>query len=116
MSGGVEFLSPAQCTYEVKNCKCKTCFRFQGPPSLRQFDADEFLKSLDHSGPQLTSGVKGDWEGLYKRFFRSNNFEGWYYNRQYEVNQKIQVLHMEALCQAVSFLRQVFNVKWNILF
>ena len=112
----MEFLSPAQCTYEVKNCKCKTCFRFQGPPSLRQFDADEFLKSLDHSGPQLTSGVKGDWEGLYKRFFRSNNFEGWYYNRQYEVNQKIQVLHMEALCQAVSFLRQVFNVKWNILF
>ena len=88
---------------------------FQGPPSLRQFDADEFLKSLDHSGPQLTSGVKGDWEGLYKRFFRSNNFEGWYYNRQYEVNQKIQVLHMEALCQAVSFICQVFNVKWNIL-
>lgn len=72
----------------------------KGPPSLRQFDSDEFIKTLDHSGPQLTSGVKGDWEGLYRKFFRSHNFEGWYYHRQYEVNQKIQALHMEALCQA----------------
>lgn len=72
----------------------------KGPPSLREFDADEFIKTLEQAGPNLTSGVKGDWEGLYRRFFRSNNFEGWLYHRQYEVNQKLQVLHMEALCQA----------------
>ncbi|KAK3609536.1 hypothetical protein CHS0354_007340 [Potamilus streckersoni] len=72
----------------------------KGPPRLRPFDPEEFLKSVDHSGPQLTSGIKGDWEGLYRRFFRSQNFEGWYQHRQNEVNQKLEVLHMEALCQA----------------
>ncbi|XP_078341038.1 protein DENND6A-like isoform X3 [Crassostrea virginica] len=70
------------------------------PPSLRPFDTDEFLKTLERSGPQLTSGTKGDWEGLYRKFFRSPNFEGWYQQRQIEVNQKLQVLHMEALCNA----------------
>ncbi|XP_062610729.1 protein DENND6A-like, partial [Saccostrea cucullata] len=70
------------------------------PPSLSPFDTDEFLKTLERSGPQLTSGIKGDWEGLYRRFFRSPNFEGWYQHRQTEVNQKLQVLHMEALCSA----------------
>ncbi|OWF45695.1 protein DENND6A-like isoform X2 [Mizuhopecten yessoensis] len=72
----------------------------KGPPRLRPFDPEEFLRSLEHSGPQLTSGVKGDWEGLYRKFFKSQNFEGWYYHRQYEVNQKLQVLHMEALCDS----------------
>jgi hypothetical protein len=56
---------------------------------------DEFLKTVEHSGPQLTSGIKGDWQGLYQRFFRSSNFEGWYKLRQ-------QVLHLEAICEAVS--------------
>ncbi|XP_014782482.2 protein DENND6A isoform X4 [Octopus bimaculoides] len=69
----------------------------QAPPRLRPFDANEFLKTVEQSGPQLTSGIKGDWEGLYKRFFQSANFEGWYRHRQHEVNQKLQVLHMEAL-------------------
>ena len=63
---------------------------------------DEFLKTVEHSGPQLTSGIKGDWQGLYQRFFRSSNFEGWYKLRQHEVNQKLQVLHLEAICEAVS--------------
>ena len=78
----------------------------QGPPRLRQFDADEFLQTVEHSGPQLTSGIKGDWEGLYRRYFKSPNFEGWYYQRQKEVNQKLQILHMDALCNSVriSFL------------
>lgn len=69
----------------------------KAPPRLRPFDDEEFLKTVEHSGPQLTSGIKGDWEGLYKRFFLSTNFEGWYRHRQHEVNQKLQVLHMEAL-------------------
>ncbi|KAK7102863.1 hypothetical protein V1264_021024 [Littorina saxatilis] len=69
----------------------------KGPPRLRPFDADEFLHTVEHSGPQLTSGIKGDWEGLYRRFFKCPNFEGWYYQRQREVNQKLQVLHMDAL-------------------
>ncbi|KAK3103615.1 hypothetical protein FSP39_020536 [Pinctada imbricata] len=72
----------------------------KNPPKLRPFDPDEFLKSVEHSGPQLTSGIKGDWEGLYRKYFKSQNFEGWYQHRQFEVNQKLQVLHMEALCEA----------------
>ena len=72
----------------------------KSPPVLRPFDMDEFLKTVEHSGPQLTSGIKGDWQGLYQRFFRSSNFEGWYKLRQHEVNQKLQVLHLEAICEA----------------
>ncbi|VDI55569.1 Hypothetical predicted protein [Mytilus galloprovincialis] len=72
----------------------------KSPPVLRPFDIEEFLKTVEHSGPQLTSGIKGDWQGLYQRFFRSSNFEGWYKFRQHEVNQKLQVLHLEAICEA----------------
>ncbi|ELU00735.1 hypothetical protein CAPTEDRAFT_175751 [Capitella teleta] len=72
----------------------------KGPPQLRAFDSEEFLKTIEHSGPQLTSGLKGDWVGLYRRFFRSLNFEGWLRYRQQEVNQKLQAIHVEALCQA----------------
>ena len=37
-----------------------------------------------------------------RRFFKCPNFEGWYYQRQREVNQKLQVLHMDALSNSVS--------------
>ncbi len=40
---------------------------------------------------QLTCTLKGDWEGLYKRFFKSPNFVGWYNHRHKEVSQKLQV-------------------------
>lgn len=38
----------------------------KGAPRLKPFDAEEFLKTIEHSGPQLTSGLKGDWVGLYR--------------------------------------------------
>ncbi|XP_052281111.1 protein DENND6A-like isoform X2 [Dreissena polymorpha] len=72
----------------------------KGPPSLREFDTEEFLRSLEIAGPQLTCVLKGDWVGLYRKFLKSPNFEGWFLHRQYEMNQKLQLLHMEALCQA----------------
>ncbi|KAI8782166.1 protein DENND6A-like isoform X1 [Biomphalaria glabrata] len=72
----------------------------KGPPKLRPFETEKFIETLEQSGPQLTSGIKGDWEALYRRFFRSPNFEGWYYQRQKEVNQKLQLLHLEALSNA----------------
>ncbi|XP_025107449.1 protein DENND6A-like isoform X2 [Pomacea canaliculata] len=85
----------------------------KGAPLLRQFDPEEFLQTVEHSGPQLTSGIKGDWEALYRRFFRSPNFEGWYYQRQREVNQKLQVLHMEALSNSnlVEWIRDKEEVE-----
>lgn len=38
----------------------------QTPPRIRPFHQEDFLKSLEHSGPQLTCVLKGDWLGLYR--------------------------------------------------
>ena len=42
-----------------------TCIT-QLPPKLKSFDAEEFLRTVEHSGPQLTTGLKGSWTGLYR--------------------------------------------------
>ncbi|KAK7896720.1 hypothetical protein WMY93_022045 [Mugilogobius chulae] len=64
------------------------------------FNQDEFMATLDHSGPQLTSMLKGDWMGLYRKFFRSPNFDGWYRQRHKEMTQKLECLHLEVICDA----------------
>uniref|UniRef100_T1IWF4 UDENN domain-containing protein n=1 Tax=Strigamia maritima TaxID=126957 RepID=T1IWF4_STRMM len=69
-------------------------------PNLRPFNPDDFVKSLDVSGPQLTTGVKGDWVGLYRKFFRSATFSCWYNMRYRDVTKKLQALHLEALSDA----------------
>jgi hypothetical protein len=38
----------------------------QSPPQIRPFRQDDFLRSLEHAGPQLTCILKGDWLGLYR--------------------------------------------------
>lgn len=68
------------------------------PPQIRSFSQDEFMKTLDQAGPQLT--LKGDFTGLYRRFFRSPNFDGWYRFRHREMSQKVECLHLEAICAA----------------
>ncbi|XP_062850558.1 protein DENND6B [Trichomycterus rosablanca] len=70
------------------------------PPQIRPFSQDEFMATLDHAGPQLTSVLKGDWMGLYKRFFRSPNFDGWFRVKHREMTQKVECLHLEAICDA----------------
>lgn len=70
------------------------------PPQIRPFNQEEFMGTLDHSGPQLTSMLKGDWVGLYRKFFRSPNFDGWYRQRQKEMTQKLESLHLEVICDA----------------
>uniref|UniRef100_A0A671UCY6 DENN/MADD domain containing 6B n=1 Tax=Sparus aurata TaxID=8175 RepID=A0A671UCY6_SPAAU len=70
------------------------------PPQIRPFSQDEFMTTLDHTGPQLTSGLKGDWMGLYRKFFRSQNFDGWYRHRHKEMTQKLESLHLEVICDA----------------
>ncbi|XP_033217598.1 protein DENND6A isoform X2 [Belonocnema kinseyi] len=74
---------------------------FKATPIPHLFNMDEFLATLSSSGPQLTSGVKGDWVGLYRRFFRSPNFSGWFQTRYAELSKKIEAIHLEALSQAV---------------
>uniref|UniRef100_A0A7N8Y8M3 UDENN domain-containing protein n=1 Tax=Mastacembelus armatus TaxID=205130 RepID=A0A7N8Y8M3_9TELE len=70
------------------------------PPQIRPFSQDEFMSTLDHTGPQLTSVLKGDWMGLYRKFFRSPNFDGWYRHRHKEMTQKLESLHLEVICNA----------------
>ncbi|XP_042911217.1 protein DENND6B isoform X2 [Parasteatoda tepidariorum] len=69
-------------------------------PMPRPFNPDDFLKSIEQSGPQLTSGIKGNWSALYRRFFRSANFAGWYNSRYKEVTYKLQGLHIQAISEA----------------
>uniref|UniRef100_A0ABM5GLA8 Protein DENND6B isoform X3 n=1 Tax=Pogona vitticeps TaxID=103695 RepID=A0ABM5GLA8_9SAUR len=73
---------------------------WKNPPQIRPFHQEDFLKTLEHAGPQLTCVLKGDWMGLYRRFFRSPNFDGWYRQRRREMMHKLEALHLEAICEA----------------
>ncbi|CAL7936569.1 unnamed protein product [Xylocopa violacea] len=73
---------------------------FKATPIPELFNPDDFLATLSSAGPQLTTGIKGDWVGLYRRFFRSPNFSGWFHTRYMELSQKLQVIQLEALSQA----------------
>lgn len=49
--------------------RCKSGFfssPTQNPPAICPFQQEDFLKTLEHSGPQLTCVIKGDWIGLYR--------------------------------------------------
>ncbi|XP_060770246.1 protein DENND6B isoform X5 [Neoarius graeffei] len=70
------------------------------PPQIRPFSQDEFMASLDQAGPQITSMHKGDWLGLYKKFFQSPNFDGWFRAKHREMTNKVECLHLEAICDA----------------
>lgn len=69
---------------------------FKAPPELPKFDVEAFLLTLDSSGPQLTTKIKGDWLGLYKKFFNCSNFYSWYSERKSEIDKKLWALHMES--------------------
>ncbi|CAG7664882.1 unnamed protein product [Allacma fusca] len=69
-------------------------------PLPRPFKQDDFLATLDASGPQLTSGIRGEWAGLYKKFFRSINFSEWYNMRYKEAKRTLQGLHLETIAEA----------------
>uniref|UniRef100_A0A3B3TWC4 DENN/MADD domain containing 6B n=1 Tax=Poecilia latipinna TaxID=48699 RepID=A0A3B3TWC4_9TELE len=86
------------------------------PPQVRPFSQDEFISTLDQTGPQLTSMLRGDWMGLYRRFFRSPNFDGWYRQRHREMTQKLESLHLETICDArKAARRQQLQVKDEVL-
>ena len=69
-------------------------------PTIREFDKDEFVKTLDQYGPQLTSGLKGDWKDLYKHFFSTPNFTHWLSTRRQEGNAKIYSLYLDIVAHA----------------
>uniref|UniRef100_A0A674J952 DENN domain containing 6A n=1 Tax=Terrapene triunguis TaxID=2587831 RepID=A0A674J952_9SAUR len=76
----------------------KSISPWKSPPQLRQFSQEDFMKTLEKAGPQLTSGLKGDWIGLYRHFLKSPNFNGWFRTRRKEMTQKLEALQLEALC------------------
>lgn len=73
---------------------------FKSAPNPNQFKQDDFLATLDQSGPHLTSPVKGNWKGLYQRFFNSPNFKGWYETRYRELQRTLQSIQLQALSRA----------------
>ncbi|KAH8409035.1 hypothetical protein KR009_005614 [Drosophila setifemur] len=73
---------------------------FKSAPNASTFKLDDFLATLETAGPQLTSPLKGDWKGLYRRFFRSPNFRGWYEARHRELQLTLQDLQLQALSEA----------------
>ncbi|KAF6118258.1 DENN domain containing 6B [Phyllostomus discolor] len=78
----------------------KSITPWKTPPQIRPFHQDDFLCSLEHAGPQPTCILKGDWLGLYRRFFKSPHFDGWYRQRRREMARKLEALHLEAICEA----------------
>lgn len=78
----------------------RTISPYRAPPKVRPFSCDDLIRSLESSGPQLTSKTKGDWAGLYRRFLKSPNFVGWYNQRHHEVSAKLSLLHLESLAEA----------------
>ncbi|XP_053775821.1 protein DENND6B isoform X4 [Desmodus rotundus] len=78
----------------------KSITPWKTPPQIRPFHQDDFLCSLEHAGPQLTCILKGDWLGLYRRFFKSPHFDGWYRQRRKEMARKLEALHLETICEA----------------
>jgi len=85
----------------------------KAPPLPRPFNPDDFLSTLETSGPHLTTGIKGDWAGLYKKFFRSINFSEWYNMRYKEAAEKLQVLHLEVISDTVR-MKRIFYI-WDIV-
>lgn len=70
-------------------------------PPPNPFRPDDFLATLATAGPQLTTALRGDWTGLYKRFFRSPNFRPWYEQRWAELQQKLDAAQLQALSDVV---------------
>lgn len=67
------------------------------PPQPRPFKESEFLQTIEKNGPQLTSTLKGDWTGLYRRFLQSPNFDFWLTQRVKNQRTELQLLHLETL-------------------
>ncbi|XP_040199127.1 protein DENND6B isoform X1 [Rana temporaria] len=73
---------------------------WKNPPQVRPFQQEELMKMLEHTGPQFSSTIKGDWMGLYRRFLKSPHFDGWYRHKQREMREKLETAHLNVICEA----------------
>lgn len=67
------------------------------PPQPKPFVEAEFLQTIEKNGPQLTSTLKGDWSGLYRRFLKTPNFLFWLSQRVSNQRTELLLLHLETL-------------------
>ncbi|XP_075713697.1 protein DENND6B isoform X2 [Rhinoderma darwinii] len=73
---------------------------WKNPPQVRPFQQEELMKMLEHTGPQYSSAIKGDWIGLYRRFLKSPHFDGWYRQKQKEMRERLETAHLKVICEA----------------
>ncbi|KAM4036737.1 protein DENND6B [Anomaloglossus baeobatrachus] len=73
---------------------------WKNPPQVRPFQQEELMKMLEHTGPQYSSTIKGDWSGLYRRFLKSPHFDGWYRHKQKEMRERLETAHLKVICEA----------------
>ncbi|KAI1714570.1 stabilization of polarity axis domain-containing protein [Ditylenchus destructor] len=74
---------------------------FDALPQTKPFILEEFLATLQQTGPLLTCGIKGDWTGLYRNFISSSpNFQGWLSQRLNDMNRQLKIIYLEVLCTA----------------
>uniref|UniRef100_A0A7E4W5N5 UDENN domain-containing protein n=1 Tax=Panagrellus redivivus TaxID=6233 RepID=A0A7E4W5N5_PANRE len=72
---------------------------FKALPQAKPFRFDEFWALMNKTGPPvLTGGVKGDLEGLYRRFIGTSNFNAWLTSRMEDVERQLKDTHLEVLC------------------
>ena len=52
---------------------------------------------------------------FYRHFLKSPNFDGWFKTRRKEMTQKLEALHLEALCEEVRKQRVcvMINSYWR---
>lgn len=116
------FLMPLE-RYMVSLIPSSSVTAFKSIPSITPFNQDDFFKSLcgqeqnlklspkssnsdlDVSGkrsdhPSTMTGIKGDWIGLYKKFFRSPNFSSWFEMKFLELETNLKQLHIKSIFEA----------------
>lgn len=73
---------------------------YRAPPIPNPFNPEDFFATLQQAGPHLTTGIKGDWIGLYRNFFKTPNFSAWFHERHSNLTNKLHALQLEALAES----------------
>ncbi|OZC10606.1 hypothetical protein X798_02355 [Onchocerca flexuosa] len=83
---------------------------FKNVPQIYPFVVDNFFTALDETRIMQTSGIRGDWRGLYQKFTTSPNFQDWLSRRKADLERQLQLLHLEMLCSA-DFSRETLHKR-----
>ncbi|EFO24357.2 hypothetical protein LOAG_04129 [Loa loa] len=73
---------------------------FKNVPQIYPFVVENFFTALDETRVMQTSGIRGDWRGLYQKFTTSLNFQDWLSRRRADLERQLRLLYLEMLCSA----------------